>query len=81
MHVDSWWDSYLEHGGTEEPPKTSVYIYIAIVHTIQSFYYMNIQCRQLQYSKYIIYTQDFQNARRQLWDSYLEHGGTPKTSV
>ena len=25
MHVDSWWDSYLEHGGT---PKTSVYIYI-----------------------------------------------------
>ena len=28
MHVDSWWDSYLEHGGT---PKTSVYIlYIAM---------------------------------------------------
>ena len=27
MHVDSWWDSYLEHGGT---PKTSVYIYIYI---------------------------------------------------
>ena len=24
MHVDSWWDSYLEHGGI---PKTSVYIY------------------------------------------------------
>ena len=47
MHVDSWWDSYLEHGGT---PKTSVYIYIYIysdVHTIrtsglESFYYMNI---------------------------------------
>ena len=37
MHVDSWWDSYLEHGGT---PKTDV-------HTIrtsglESFYYMNI---------------------------------------
>ena len=27
MHVDSWWDSYLEHGGT---PKTSVHIYIYI---------------------------------------------------
>ena len=27
MHVDSWWDSYLEHGGT---PKTSVCIYIAM---------------------------------------------------
>ena len=28
MHVDSWWDSYLEHGGT---PKTSVlYIYTAM---------------------------------------------------
>ena len=47
MHVDSWWDSYLEHGGT---PKTSVCIYIYIysdVHTIrtsglESFYYMNI---------------------------------------
>ena len=47
MHVDSWWDSYLEHGGT---PKTFVYIYIYIysdVHTIrtsglESFYYMNI---------------------------------------
>ena len=33
MHVDSWWDSYLEHGGT---PKTSVYIYIySDVHTIR----------------------------------------------
>ena len=45
MHVDSWWDSYLEHGGT---PKTSVYIYICSdVHMIrtsglESFYYMNI---------------------------------------
>ena len=45
MHVDSWWDSYLEHGGT---PKTSVYIDIySDVHTIrtsglESFYYMNI---------------------------------------
>ena len=48
MHVDSWWDSYLEHGGT---PKTSVYIYYIYiysdVHTIrtsglESFYYMNI---------------------------------------
>ena len=44
MHVDSWWDSYLEHGGT---PKTSVYIYIAMYSTIrtsglESFYYMNI---------------------------------------
>ena len=27
MHVDSWWDSYLEHGGT---PKTSVYLFIYI---------------------------------------------------
>ena len=25
MHVDSWWDSYLEHGGT---PKTICVIYI-----------------------------------------------------
>ena len=33
MHVDSWWDSYLEHGGT---PKTSVYIYISDVHTIRT---------------------------------------------
>ena len=47
MHVDSWWDSYLEHGGTRNP-KTSVYIYIySDVHTIRtsgldSFYYMNI---------------------------------------
>ena len=32
MHVDSWWDSYLEHGGT---PKTSVYIY-SDVHTIRT---------------------------------------------
>ena len=44
MHVDSWWDSYLEHGGT---PKTSVYNIYSDVHTIrtsglESFYYMNI---------------------------------------
>ena len=26
MHVDSWWDSYLEHGGTPKP----LYIYIAM---------------------------------------------------
>ena len=25
MHVDSWWDSYLEHGGTQN---LCVYIYI-----------------------------------------------------
>ena len=46
MHVDSWWDSYLEHGGTEEPPKPLLYIY-SDVHRIrtsglESFYYMNI---------------------------------------
>ena len=43
MHVDSWWDSYLEHGGT---PKTSVYIYsdVHMIRTsgLESFYYMNI---------------------------------------
>ena len=44
MHVDSWWDSYLEHGGT---PKTSVYIYIVMYirfeHQVwKVFYYMNI---------------------------------------
>ena len=32
MHVDSWWDFYLEHGGT---PKTSVYIYIYIAMYIR----------------------------------------------
>ena len=70
MHVDSWWNSYLEHGGT---PKTSVYIYIySDVHTIrtsglESFYYMNIQCRTTTIFKiYYIYTGFFQNAHRQL---------------
>ena len=28
MHVDSWWDSYLEHGGTPKPLR--IYIYIAM---------------------------------------------------
>ena len=32
MHVDSWWDSYLEHGGTL---KTSVYIYVYIAMYIR----------------------------------------------
>ena len=92
MHVDSWWDSYLEHGGT---PKTSVYIYIySDVHTIrtsglESFYYMNIQCRttttydsNIRFGKFLLYEyivpdnyniqnilyihRIFQNARRQL---------------
>ena len=46
MHVDSWWDSYLEHGGTPKP--LCIYIYIAMYeYTIrtsglESFYYMNI---------------------------------------
>ena len=45
MHVDSWWDSYLEHGGTPKP-LCILYIY-SDVHTIrtsglESFYYMNI---------------------------------------
>ena len=47
MHVDSWWDSYLEN--MEEPPKPlCIYIYIySDVHTIrtsglESFDYMNI---------------------------------------
>ena len=151
MHVDSWWDSYLEHGGT---PKTSVYIYIYIqrctydsnirfgkfllyeyivpdnyniqnilyihrifqnarrqlvgfllrtwrnpqnlcvyiyiysdVHTIrtsglESFYYMNIQCRTTTIFKiYYIYTGFSKMHVDSWWDSYLEHGGTPKTSV
>ena len=149
MHVDSWWDSYLEHGGT---PKTSVYIYIySDVHTIrtsglESFYYMNIQCRTTTIFKIYYIYKGFSkmHVRRQLvgfllrtwrnpqnlcvyiysdvhtirtsglesfyymniqcrtttifkiyyiykgfskmhvdswWDSYLEHGGTPKTSV
>ena len=31
MHVDSWWDSYLEHGGTRNPQNLCVYIiYIAM---------------------------------------------------
>ena len=85
MHVDSWWDSYLEHGGT---PKTSVYIYIySDVHTIrtsglESFYYMNIQCRTTTIFKiYYIYTGFSKMHVDSWWDSYLEHGGTPKTSV
>ena len=83
MHVDSWWDSYLEHGGT---PKTSVYIY-SDVHTIrtsglESFYYMNIQCRTTTIFKiYYIYTGFSKMHVDSWWDSYLEHGGTPKTSV
>ena len=85
MHVDSWWDSYLEHGGT---PKTFVYIYIySDVHTIrtsglESFYYMNIQCRTTTIFKiYYIYTGFSKMHVDSWWDSYLEHGGTPKTSV
>ena len=32
MHVDSWWDSYLEHGGTP----LCVYIIYSDVHTIRT---------------------------------------------
>ena len=141
MHVDSWWDSYLEHGGT---PKTSIqrctydsnigfgkfllYEYIvpdnysiqnifyihrvfqnarrqlvgfllrtrrkeppkplySDVHTIrtsglESFYYMNIQCRTTTIFKiYFIYTGFSKMHVDSWWDSYLEHGGTPKTSI
>ena len=35
MHVDSWWDSYLEHGGTRNPQNLCVYIY-SDVHTIRT---------------------------------------------
>ena len=69
MHVDSWWDSYLEHGGT---PKTSVYIYI----------YLYIYSRTTTIFKiYYIYTGFSKMHVDSWWDSYLEHGGTPKTSV
>ena len=86
MHVDSWWDSYLEHGGT---PKTSVYIciyiamYIRFEHPgLESFYYMNIWCRTTTIFKiYYIYTGFSKMHVDSWWDSYLEHGGTPKTSV
>ena len=86
MHVDSWWDSYLEHGGTEEPQNLCVYIY-SDVHTIrtsglESFYYMTIQCRTTTIIKiYYIYTGFSKMHVDSWWDSYLEHGGTPKTSV
>ena len=60
MHVDSWWDSYLEHGGTPKP--LCIYIY-SDVHTIRTSglesFLLIYSAGQLQYSKYIIYTQDF----------------------
>ena len=139
MHVDSWWDSYLEHGGT---PKTSIqrctydsnirfgkflfyeyivpdnyniqnilynrifqnarrqlvgfllrtrrnpqnlYIamYIRFEHQVwKVFYYMNIQCRTTTIFKiYYIYTGFSKMHVDSWWGSYLEHGGTPKTSI
>ena len=61
MHVDSWWDSYLEHGGT---PKTSIErcTYDSNIRFGKFLLYEYIvpECAgQLQYSKNIIYTQDF----------------------
>ena len=69
MHVDSWWDSYLEHGGT---PKTSVYIYIQ-----RCTYDSNIRFGKFLLYEYIVpdnyniqnilyIHRIFQNARRQL---------------
>ena len=66
MHVDSWWDSYLEH---EEPPKPlCIYIY-SDVHTIRtsgldSFYYMNIVPDNYNIQNILYIHRIFQNARR-----------------
>ena len=92
MHVDSWWDSYLEHGGT---PKTSVYIYIQrctydsnirfgkfLLYELYEYIVPNIQCRTTTIFKiYYIYTGFSKNARRQLGGFLLRTRGNPKTST
>ena len=74
MHVDSWWDSYLEHGGT---PKTSVhtiryiYIYIAMyirfehqVWKVRTLLYEYIVPDNYNIQNILYIHRIFQNARR-----------------
>ena len=65
------------------PQNLYIAMYIRFEHQVwKVFYYMNIQCRTTTIFKiYFIYTGFSKMHVDSWWDSYLEHGGTPKTSI